>query len=62
MHLKISPPCLHIPEDLVVQVEGDTMTFWSVVDDTRCMEWKLSDLKSVHLKNALYICVKSLRY
>ena len=38
------------------------MAFWSVVDDSKCMEWKLSDINSVHLKNALYIYVKSLRY
>ena len=62
LHLKIFPPNLCIPEDLVVQVEGDSMAFWSVVDDSKCMEWKLSDLNSVYLKNALYICVKSSRY
>ena len=58
LHLKIS--LLNIPEDLVVQVEGDSMTSWSVKDDNKCMEWKLSDIKTVSLINALYICVKSL--
>ena len=52
------PPNLSIPEDLVVHVEGDSMTFWSTTDDSKCIEWRLCDLTSVSLKNALYICVK----
>ena len=58
----MSPCHCGIPEDLVVQLKGDYMTFWSVFDQQKCMEWQLFDIKSIHLHKALYINIKSSRY
>ena len=50
LHLKIFPFNLSIPENLVVHVEGDTMTFWSTMGDRTCvwngyyMTWPLCPL------------------
>lgn len=62
LQLKMSPSHRSFPEDLVVQLKEDHMTFWSVHDQQECMEWQLRDIKSIHLHKALYVNIKGLRY
>ena len=59
--LKLCPLHHHIPQDLVAQLKGDSITFWSVLHQHKVMDWKLFDIVSISLNKALHIHVKSAR-
>lgn len=61
LYLKICPLHHHIPQDLVGQLKEDSIIFWSVLDQHKVMDWKLSDIVSITLNKALHIRVKSAR-
>lgn len=62
LHLKVCPPQHCIPQNLVARVKEDSMTFWSTLDQHNCMNWQLSDIKSVSLHKGLNISIQSAKY